>query len=171
MALPKNLKINTKLFDDLRAAIPEMAGLQLVVGVLAERYGAELVEGTDITYAELATIQEFGSPKNGIPERSFLRATFADKTLHRKITKVIGEKIADVGHTGSKRIRQLDSAMSTVGWLIVNAVKARIRAGIAPALAPSTIKARQAAGREGVTPLFDTKHLINSISWSTRNEG
>jgi hypothetical protein len=169
MALPKNLDIDMKAFDDLRELIPEMGNVELVVGILAERYGAEIVEGTDITYAQLAQILEFGSPSNNIPERPAFRETFADRAVQRAAAKTIAEKVKVVANTGSKRIKQLDSVWSAVGWLLVNAVKERIRAGVEPELSERTLANRRREGRAGTTPLYDTKHLINSISWSTRS--
>ena len=44
----------------------------VLVGVFAS---AGDTEGGEFSLAELAAVHEFGSPENGIPERSFIRST------------------------------------------------------------------------------------------------
>jgi hypothetical protein len=161
--------IDRKIFDRLKTTIPELGDIELVAGVLLERYGNEIVEGTDLTYAQLMTIQELGT--STIPARPVVGAIVDSSTVHNHIQKTVTAALRDVvknAVTGSKRMRAGDKILGQIGQYLVDAMKARIREGIDPPLAERTIRARERAGRPGTTPLYDTKHLINSFSWTVR---
>jgi len=124
------------------------------VGVMGQE-GAGIYEGTGLTVADVASFHEFG---RGVPERSFIRAYVdenreqIENTLRRMAQKVIkGE------------VRSFDAGLELIGQRIQNEIKKRIKAGIEPALAQSTID------RKGSKPpLIDTGQLINSITYELR---
>jgi hypothetical protein len=142
-------------------------GSTVKVGVLAGT-PKELRENepTGITNVQLAAIHEYGSPARNIPERSFLRATVdanrgAYNGLIAQMTGLIFDGKLTVGR-----------ALSLLGLKVVADVRARIRKGISPALADSTLRRKLAKGGPGrgkrnrgkSVPLIDTGQLINSIT-------
>lgn len=126
------------------------------VGVIGEK-AAATEHGSDLTVADIATIQEFGAESVGIPERSYIRATIdkmnADlaQFIERQATKVIREE------------QTAEQALDLIGLYTVSLIKAAITAGIPPELAASTIKAKTRAGKTGEVPLVNFGQLINSI--------
>lgn len=161
--------IDTKIFDRICAAVPELGEIEVVAGVLAERYGNDPVEGTTLTYGQLLTIQEYGS--RHIPPRPVIEPVTDAATTHNTISKMVTAGLAGLvkrAATGAQRIKVGEKLLNDIGLYLVDQMKARIRAGIAPALSERTIRARERAGRSGVTPLFDTKHLINAITHAVR---
>lgn len=125
-------------------------GPHVKVGVIGQQAGESREGG--ITNAELAMLHEFGAPGAGIPERSFLRATFDEKRdQYRALCRKLLAAVVD-------RKITVEAALKVLGLKVVADVKARIRAGIAPPNSASTI-----AAKGSNTPLIDTSQLINSI--------
>lgn len=128
------------------------------MGVLGDQH----VEGSDLTMAELAAIHEFGAPRANIPERSFLRST-ADK--HRMAWLLLLQRTMKAIKSGRLDL-SVFQALEIVGEKAVADIRATIRAGIAPALAESTI------ARKGSTlPLVDTGRMLQSITFEVVKEG
>lgn len=154
MAKDVGAKIDTKMWDQLRKKLPEGAHVQ--VGVIGAAGSATTDSG--ITMIELAAIHEFGSPKAGIPERSFIRSTFERPEVLEQLNVmargyarlVVADKIT------------WDVALGRLGaWAaaeIKGAIKKKLTTG--PALAPATIVRKGSS-----TPLIDTGRLINAITW------
>lgn len=123
------------------------------VGVLGGAKDAR--QGGEIGNVELAMIHEFGSPKAGIPERSFIRSTFemgkagyvAD--FRRLLVAVVEGKMT------------VPRALGLMGLKISSDIKKRVTSGtgIPPPNAPSTIAAKGSS-----RPLIDTGRLVNSVS-------
>lgn len=123
-------------------------GLGVTIGVHAED-GSEL--------AIIAASQEFGT--DTIPERSFLRATLDEQdAAYREATADAIRGVLD-----GKRSAKV--ALERLGLRVVRDVQGRIRAGIDPALAPSTI-----AKKGSSKPLIDTGRLLRSITYQVRRE-
>lgn len=116
-----------------------------------------------ITMVELAAIHEFGSPKNNIPERSFIRSTLEEK--HKEIAQMISQLAAQIvsGKLNSYRAHEI------LGAWAASAVKNKITQGphIPPPLKPGTIKAKGSS-----RPLVDTGRLVQSITYEVvKGEG
>jgi len=93
-----------------------------------------------------------------IPERSFLRATFDQKTdnIAKTAKKLQNQVIA--GKLDTKK------ALETLGLYIKGLIQRRISSGIPPPLKPATIK------RKGSSkPLIDTGQLRASIDHKVKN--
>lgn len=115
--------------------------------------GAKFVPLGAATLVDIATMHEFGGDP-GPPERSYLRATMdANKEKYIALTDKLRSEIVQGKMT-------LKKALTILGMTIVKDVKLYIRAGIAPALAQSTIDAKGST-----TPLIDTGQLINAITY------
>lgn len=117
--------------------------------------GAQAAQAVgDITMAELGAIHEFGAPRAGIPERSWLRST-ADEQ-RRKWLALLERALALVLR-GKLDVRQ---ALELVGQRAVADVVKKIRSNIPPPLAQSTID-RKGSSRA----LIDKGRFVQSISY------
>ncbi len=103
-------------------------------------------DGTSVI--EIGAKHEFGSPGEGVPQRSFLRATMNDKRRsYASLTKTLTRRVV------SGKITKRE-ALATLGLTAQNDVQGRISDGIEPEL----------RYREG-TPLILTGHLRQSITF------
>jgi hypothetical protein len=131
--------------------------------VAAKKAREKAAEQKRLTVVEVATFHEFGL---GVPQRSFLRA-FADERQAeiagrlRTISQAIAKGLVRVGGSEVKPA----VALHRLGAWLAGQVKARISAGLEPALAESTIRKKTRAGKRGQTPLIDTGQLRSSITY------
>ena len=157
---------------DLRRLVREPS---VKVGVV----GASSSHGK-ISMAELAAVHELGSPKQGIPERSFIRSSFDrhlseySDMLRVLLTQYIEGKI------------KLPRLLGLMGQKASADVRAQIVGGppLTPALAPATLerKKAKALGRKdgklrtsdgrflslkkvGTRPLVETGQLVAALSY------
>ena len=123
-------------------------GYGVTIGIHAE-------EGSEL--AIIAASQEFGT--DSIPERSFLRATLDEQDgAYREATADAIRSVLD-----GKRSAKV--ALERLGLRVVRDVQGKIRSGIDPALAPSTIDKKRSS-----KPLIDTGRLLRSITYQVRRE-
>lgn len=113
---------------------------------------------TGETVAQIAAKHEFGV---GVPQRSFLRATFeANKAEYQGLLArgLMDELMSSIGQ---RRVFDPNSApaLKRLALKMEGDVKKRIAAGIPPPNAPSTI-----ARKGSSTPLIDTGVLRQSVS-------
>jgi hypothetical protein len=108
--------------------------------------------GDGPTNAQIGSWHEYGTSR--VPARSFVRSTF-DKNwpIYRAAASVLGRKILIGGMTKQR-------ALMILGAKFAADMKAKIRAGIPPALAQSTID-RKGSSKQ----LIHTGQLIGSISY------
>ncbi len=130
-------------------------GMQVRVGIQGPEAGAIEHGESDLSNVELGVIHEFGASGAGIPERSFVRATFDARV--RAWTRLLGkvaQKIYDTSPTSPDRL------LGIVGEKVRSDIVNMINQGIPPALKPATI-ARKGSSK----PLIDTGQLKGSITW------
>ncbi len=133
--------------DELVRRMKDRGGAVLVgVPAGAESQGQPLVQ--------VGAVHEFGSPARGIPERSFLRSTMAERRanfvrLNRKNLRLLVR-----GETDEAR------ALGELGEYATGQVKRRFVVGPFVPLKASTI-ARKGSSK----PLIDTGALRQSIAW------
>jgi hypothetical protein len=137
------------------------------VGLIASGKGGEEHGDDGITMLELAAIHEFGAPEANIPQRSFIRSTFARGSVQRDLKEIIAKLTTKFIHGMSMK-----TVLGILGAWGVDQIRHTIndRLTSGPALAPATIKAK---GSD--LPLVDTGRLRNSMSWkiwlgANRNE-
>ncbi len=138
-----------------------------VVKVGVQGADAEQHVDAHLTMVGLATVHEFGAtiqhPGGGggaaghhvvIPERSFIRATVdANGDEYRAIIRRLADQVLMGTLTAEK-------ALGRLGLRIVSDIQGRIEAGIAPALAPATVRAKGSS-----KPLIDTGALKNAVTF------
>ena len=156
------VSVNKAKITSITARLKAAGNLAIAVGVLGEKAAARTtsLESTRLTNVELGLIHEYGSPKAGIPERSFLRSTFNEQ--REKVTlaaaKAAQKVYADAGGFEQRLVQ--------IGLYLAAAVKKKIVSKIPPPNAPSTI-----ARKGSSTPLVDTGQLLDSITHAVRREG
>lgn len=154
--------VKRKAWDELLARAHGLARGFVKVGVLASKGGDELhsTKGQqtshDITLIEIAAIHEFGSPKAGIPERSFIRSTFLVRRVNA-LNNMCAKLAKAVVTQGMKPER----ALGLLGSWAAAEVKSTItEIDIPPPLAQATIDAKGSS-----KPLVDTGQLKNAITY------
>jgi hypothetical protein len=115
-----------------------------------------------ISNVDLAMIHEFGAPKAGIPERSFIRSAF-DRGRSGYI-----ELLAKFIRRVYERRMTIEQALGLAGLQMATDMKKGVTAGagIPPPNKEATIKAKGSS-----RPLVDTGRLVDSISWEVKLEG
>lgn len=152
----------TAKWDKLRKAIEEAGKLHVRIGVLSSK-GGEAAHGDEgISMIELAAIHEFGAPRAGIPERSYIRSTFTQhraadlRALQAKLARAIVEK--------NFSIRK---ALGIIGVQGVAWVKKSITDRVIKQdLAQATIERKNRTAKDktdATTALVDTGRLLNAI--------
>ena len=106
---------------------------------------------------DLAMVHEYGSPKQNIPARSFIRATCdAKRKEHVELIRKFQHKILR-GHITARQ------ALTQIGEVVAKDMVAAINEGIEPSLELATIK------RKGSSkPLIDTGRLKGAITHGIR---
>lgn len=150
MASGVSVVIKRKGLDALRKKMERAKGYYVTAGV---QESTSARHGGDLTNAELAVIHEFGT--STIPARPFVFPTYAENA--DKYGELLG-KLTQKLKWDSASTEDLEKALGVVGLKMANDMKAKIRAGIPPALSPKTI-ARKGSSK----PLIDSGQLINSI--------
>ena len=109
---------------------------------------------------ELAAVHEFGSRDGTIPERSFIRSTFARQRV--PLGKMC-ERLARMVVTKGMDVHQ---AMTLLGAWGASEVRKTITGGhVEPALKPATIAAKGSS-----KPLIDTGQLVGAITYEVSDE-
>lgn len=146
-------------FTNLGKVLAAARDMRVKVGII----GGEKDERTDgeLTNTEIGIVHEFGAPEAGIPERPFIRPTL--EVHGHEYRKMIRDGLASKVLKGQMTAERL---FNIVGMKAAADIKARIREGIDPPNADSTVERKGSS-----TPLVDTGQLINSISWEVTKKG
>lgn len=149
--------VNDKPWRTLRANLKGVDGKALRVGVLASTGGmAQHSDRTHLSLIEIAAIHEFGSPAANVPERSFIRRTFLEKS---DAFKVVIAKVAKALVQGKLDPQR---ALELLGVWASTEVRNTVALGphIPPPLKEETVR-RKGSDR----PLVDTGRLLGAIQW------
>lgn len=195
------VRVNVKAFatvkgdklKDLAASIEALADRRVMVGFPQET--TERSDDDGPTNAELAYIHNFGAPEAHIPQREFMAPgikSVQDELIDMLKDMALATLQTDIPILRGSSTPVLDRWLNRIGLKVQNAIKATIRAGLSPPLAPATVEARiarrkskawrakrrslvaanVAAGKapgEGIfTPLIDTAAMINSCTYVIR---
>lgn len=122
---------------------------------------AKYPDGTPVAY--VASIQEFGSPQNGIHPRPFMRPTIAKRALSWKILAGQGARAMAQGKYSLSQI------LDGIGQQAAGDIARTISEIQSPRLKDATVKARMRRYADKRTvgnltkPLVDTGYMISSI--------
>lgn len=123
------------------------------------RSGAELVDSDALDIAEIAAVNEFGSTKANIPERSFMRTTVDEKRI--KYKKVLSDLMGDI----LIGVKTVNNALDLFGIRVVGDIKRKITSIRVPPNAPSTIAQKPG----GNNPLIDTGRMRNAVTHKVKD--
>lgn len=145
-------------FDELKKLAGQKAAAK--VGIVGAKATAEHAGPEHLTNAEIALVQEFGSNDGKIPDRSFIRSTFdALRDVYLDHLRGYAGMIYD-------RAMTLPRAMGLLGQEMSKDVREKIRSGIPPPNAPSTIK------RKGSShTLIDSAQLLGAVNYDVDTTG
>ena len=146
---PQSQEPGMEFFDE---ASPVLTRLQEAVGNLDDGtifVGVRGTKGSDLPM--IAMVNEFGSRRRNIPERSFLRSTMRK---HRAKYQQLLQEAIEKAMDGQPQRR----AMERIGALVVGDVQRTMTELKNPPNAPSTI-----AKKGSANPLIDTGRLRQSI--------
>lgn len=107
---------------------------------------------TYINMAQLASVHEYGSPKKGIPERSFIRSWVDNnqpeimRRIERMVKGIIDGKVTP------------EIALKTIGVFASGGIKKQLKSISTPPLSEKTIKEKGSS-----QPLIDTGQMRSSI--------
>jgi hypothetical protein len=125
--------------------------------------GSKYDNGTPV--AQVAAAQEFGSPAQGIPPRSFMRQAIAQKSRWwAQLVKAGMDEVAEGKQTTPHQV------WDKVGLKAAGDVRKAISKVMAPALKKSTIDARRRKMADGKTvgnltkPLVDSGVMFNAVT-------
>lgn len=186
MANNTGVKVTKKNLNDVIAGVLALAGSEVLVGVpeeTTERENTEDGKGP-ITNAALAYIHDNGAPESHIPARPFMLPGMEDAQADVEKHLTGAMKAAMQGKTSIA-----EGQMHAAGLKAQLAIQKKIKEGIPPPLAMSTLKKRAAKGRKGALleldrrargmdpipgmqlakPLIDTSDMLKSIKYVIRS--
>jgi len=142
--------------------LAEAGDYEVKVGIQGDK-AAQPHEGGDLTNVEIAAVHEFNGPQDKPPGRAFIRPPMFEKEDYWK--NRLAMLLKDVIEKGGNP----KAAYRQIGEEYRKAIIDRVNAGIAPALAESTIAARNRRGgsKKGAvddTPLRDTGAMLGALS-------
>jgi hypothetical protein len=145
--------VSDKVWREIQKKVAKAATAHVRVGVLSSK-GGDADHGEGISMVELAAIHEFGAPRAGIPERSFIRRTFAKKARE---TAAMTKELARAVVLNKLSVAK---ALDVLGVWGAAAVRETITQGspIPPPLAASTV-----AKKGSTRSLVDTGRLVGAI--------
>lgn len=189
--IPPNLTVRVKGqgIQEIQRTIAHLARREVLVGFPAEttaRDPTDEDETPGITNAAIAYINENGDPDLNIPARPFLSP--AMENMREAIQKGLVGAARVAVTSGS--VDQVDGRLHAIGQRCADAARAVITAGISPALADATLRARARKGKKGMKgalkelasraegnapstehakPLFETGALYRALTHVLRN--
>lgn len=141
--------------------LEELAGLEVVIGI--PKSNNAIHKGSKFTVAQIGAVHEYGSPENGIPQRSFLRVPLSNNSneLFKQISKDLKfSKINSntaLGRLGSSGVSVVLEAFNSQGG------------GTWKELKPSTeARRKKGKGSGSNKPLIDTGQLRQKITFEVR---
>lgn len=153
------VKIDTAVWDALRAKLGKAAEWYVKVGVLASAGGNVDVGG--ITLTDLAAVHEYGSPAAGVPQRSFIRSTFQRADVASQLEKLLGKLARNL--IADKL--EVDKALDQLGAWASNQIKLTIKNRLTTGPEPQANKPSTIAAKGSDLPLVDTGRLLNAVTW------
>ena len=122
--------------------------------------GVPREDGSPLTNAAIAYIQDKGAPEANIPARPFMEPGI--RAAQEAITKRLAQaaKAAVAGDAAGIQAGQQGAGLAGVA-----AIRNLIQDGIDPPLAAKTLAARKREGFQGETPLLRSGELREGVKW------
>lgn len=124
---------------------------------------AQYEDGTPI--ASIAIIHEFGAPEAHIPPRPFFGPSIAE---HKADWIAAVKKVVKIA---AQNDLSAEDALDGVGVLMSAQIQETIANIYDPALAESTLAARERRGNGSTKPLIDTGAMYDAVTYAVNDEG
>ncbi|NPD68919.1 hypothetical protein HN018_02890 [Lichenicola cladoniae] len=148
----------------LLAAVRQLATTEVLVGFPAGEAPRE--DGSKLTNAAIAYIQDNGAPEANIPARPFMRPGI--EAVKDQIAVALGKAGRAAINGDSAGVQ---AGLTAAGFAAEGSIKERITDGIDPPLAAATLAARKRKGFQGETPLLRSGELRNAVRHVLRDRG
>lgn len=154
------LKDNTAVLDKAMKALTEN---MVYIGIPSNKTKRD--DDSPLGNAAIGYIQEKGAPEHNLPARPHLIPG----------VKGVGDKIAGIFRTAGRnalegKYEEVMKGMNAVGLVGQLAVQNKIRTGLSPPLAESTLARRAAKGFKGKKPLIRTGLYLKALSYVVRKK-
>ena len=145
--------IDDRVFKALKKRLKALGRMGVKVGVLGSGKGGQQ-HSKGITMLELAALQHFGSPANGIPPRPFItEAIKANRKEQARVSAKIAKKV--IAGMGNKM------ALDVLGVWATGEVKKHVLSG--PHMKPKNSDVT-VAKKGSNRPLVDKQRMIGSVT-------
>lgn len=157
------VKITVDKMASIIKAINELGAKDVLVGI--PEGNTDRKSGDPATNAVIGYVQEFGSPANNIPARSFLIPGVQD------IQKPAADRLKVAAQRAlSGDLSQAEKQLHAAGLMGQNSARAKINSNIQPKLSERTLAARRARGVTRENTLVDSGQLRNAITYVIRKK-
>lgn len=150
----------------LKLALAQLAKQSVLVGVPAEK-NARKDENDGMNNAQIAYVQDNGSPAQNIPPRPFMREGV--QNIKSKITYHLIKGAKSAIEDGANPLESLDATLHKVGLITQDSIRKRINSNIPPPLSEYTLEKRKERKFKGTKTLIETGQLRNSINYVIRD--
>lgn len=163
--MAKVTRSNPKAFYDLGHRLEQLSGKVAKAGWFST---SKYEDGTPVAY--IASIHEFGSPKNNIPPRPFMRPTTNREVLQWTKLLADGARAVLAGKSTAAKV------MEAVGLRAAGDIARSITLVFSPPLKPATIAARRRRLSDKKTvgsltkPLVDTGLMLATVTNTVEDE-
>jgi len=154
--------LHTNTLPNFMAALKALGDREVLVGYPESTTDRDDEDG--LTNAQLAAIQDKGSPAQGIPPGNFME----DGVEEKKVEIIAALKAGATAVLDGNKER-FEAALDAAGMAGVIGIKDKIIAGPWKPLADSTIAARQRRGVTRTNRYIDTGQLLNATNYVKRN--
>jgi hypothetical protein len=150
-----HVEVRDGVWKKLYSMVKDLDKKYVKVGIMSDRGGQEVEEGSNLTMLELGMIHQFGSEKANIPARYWLTTYFESKPDE------VSAKVSELARAVVMNKVDVRRGLELLGLWATAQVKKTITTGehLPPPLSPVTI-ARKGSDR----PLVDTGRFVNSIT-------
>lgn len=139
-------------WNEIIGKLEKSNGKTTRVGVVGPAARQRMPSG--LTVAQVAAVHEFGSPEANVPERSFLRAAVDDN--RDAIVDEVDEVCGAILEPGPDELR---AGLERIGGMVQGFIQAKIREGLEPPLAESTVAANDGETRPLASWLSESQAL------------
>lgn len=150
-----HVEVQDGVWKKLYSMVKDLDKKYVKVGILSDKGGQEVEEGSDLTMLDLGVIHQFGTEDGRVPARYWLTTYFESKPDE------VSAKVSELAKAVVMNKVDVRRGLELLGLWATAQVKKTITAGepLPPPNAPITI-ARKGSDR----PLVDTGRFVNSIA-------
>ena len=150
--MPADIEDTDLGWNEIIGKVEKSNGKTTRVGVVGPAARQRMPSG--LTVAQVAAVHEFGSPEANVPERSFIRAAVDDN--RDAIVDQVNEVCGAILEPGPDELR---AGLERIGATVQGFIQAKIREGLEPPLAESTVERNKGETRPLASWLSESQAL------------